>query len=77
MRLLHMISEKPPVKSGFSRVICRLSQELSNMGHVVDIVSSRDTNVKRIGEIKLVLSLGKARDYIETVRGAGYRFKEV
>jgi glycosyltransferase involved in cell wall biosynthesis len=54
LKLLHLISEKPPVISGFSRVIGKLAEELMNMGHEVDVLCARDCNIKLVGDIKLV-----------------------
>lgn len=59
-----MISEKPPIKSGFSRVICRLTEELTKMGYEVDILSAQDCNLKVVGEIKLIIGLGKVGKYM-------------
>ena len=56
MRILHLISEKPPVKSGFSRVIGKLSEELVKMGYDVKVLSANNCKMKMIGEIKLILS---------------------
>jgi len=50
-----LISEKPPVKSGFGRVIGRLTEELEKTGHEVDVLSTCDCRFKPVGEIKLVL----------------------
>ncbi len=57
MRILQLISEKPPVKSGFARVIGRLTEELEKIGYEVDVLSVYDCRFKSIGEIKLVLSM--------------------
>ena len=54
MKLLHLISEKPPVRSGFSRVISKLAEELTNMGHEVHVLCAQDCNIKVVGDIKLV-----------------------
>jgi glycosyltransferase involved in cell wall biosynthesis len=59
LRILQLISEKPPVKSGFARVIGRLEEELEKLGHEVDTLSAHDCHFKSIGEIKLVLSMEK------------------
>jgi rhamnosyl/mannosyltransferase len=53
-----LISEKPPVKSGFARVIGRLAEELEKLGHEVDVLSACDCHFKSIGEIKLVFGMG-------------------
>lgn len=57
MRILQLISEKPPVKSGFGRVIGRLAEELEKLGHKVDTLSACDCYFKSIGEVKLVLGM--------------------
>lgn len=59
VKLLHLISESPPVKSGFSRVIGRLREELTRMGHVVNVISARDCFFKNIGEVKIVIGGNK------------------
>jgi rhamnosyl/mannosyltransferase len=56
LKILQLISEKPPIKSGFSRVISNLSRELEKFGNEVDIMSAYDCSLKLIGEIKFVLS---------------------
>ncbi len=58
-RLLHLISEKPPIKSGFSRAIGRLTEELVGLGHEVDVLSASDCYYKKVGEIKLVMGMDK------------------
>lgn len=55
-----MISEKPPVPSGFSRVIGRLAEELTRMGHRVEVVSASDCYTKVVGDMKLVIKMDKA-----------------
>ncbi|MBS7620836.1 glycosyltransferase family 4 protein [Candidatus Bathyarchaeota archaeon] len=64
MKLLHLISESPPVKSGFSRVISRLKDELTKLGHTVDIFSVRDCFFKIVGEIKIVIGANKIQRLI-------------
>jgi rhamnosyl/mannosyltransferase len=54
-----LISEKPPIKSGFSRVISNLSRELKKLGTEVDTMSAYDCSLKLIGEIKFVLNCGE------------------
>jgi glycosyltransferase involved in cell wall biosynthesis len=54
LKLLHLISEKPPVVSGFSRVISELTGELVNLGHEVHVLCARDCSIKVVGDIKLV-----------------------
>lgn len=56
MKILHLISEKPPIKSGFSRVICRLTEELRENGHEIKVLSASDCKTKIIGELKITLS---------------------
>jgi rhamnosyl/mannosyltransferase len=65
LKLLHLISEKPPVKSGFSRVISRLAEELTKMGHEVDVLSAQDCNFKAVGDIKLVIDAGSISEHIK------------
>ncbi|MCW4016305.1 MAG: glycosyltransferase family 4 protein [Candidatus Bathyarchaeota archaeon] len=64
MKLLHLISEKPPVISGFSRVISKLTEELTNMGHEVHVLCARDCNIKLVGDIKLVTGTDNIHRYI-------------
>jgi glycosyltransferase involved in cell wall biosynthesis len=66
LRILQLISEKPPVNSGFARVIGRLTEELEKLGHEVDVLSACDCCFKAVGEIKLVLS---ARNINKRARG--------
>jgi glycosyltransferase involved in cell wall biosynthesis len=40
--------------SGFSRVISKLTEELTNIGHEVDVMCARDCTTKVFGDIKLV-----------------------
>jgi glycosyltransferase involved in cell wall biosynthesis len=65
LKLLHLISEKPPVKSGFSRVISRLAEELTKMGHEVDVMSAQDCNFKAVGDIKLVIDAAGISEHIK------------
>ncbi|MEM2514608.1 MAG: glycosyltransferase family 4 protein [Candidatus Bathyarchaeia archaeon] len=57
MKILHLISEKPPIKSGFSRVIQRLTEELTKIGHETKVLSASDCKIKMIGEVKIILSI--------------------
>jgi glycosyltransferase involved in cell wall biosynthesis len=59
LRILHLISEKPPIRSGFSTVILRLTEELTKLGHEVDILSAQDCFFKTVGELKLVIGTGR------------------
>ena len=65
LRILHLISEKPPVKSGFSRVIGRLAEELNKMGHEVDVLSAYDCRHKEVGEVKLVVGTGRIERHVK------------
>ncbi|MEM2094295.1 MAG: glycosyltransferase family 4 protein [Candidatus Bathyarchaeia archaeon] len=58
-RILHLISEKPPINSGFARAVGRVSDELEKLGHEVDVLSAEDCYVKLVGDIKLVIGIGK------------------
>lgn len=53
MRILLVISEAPPVKSGVARVAEKLSQGLTGRGHQVDILSLKDIPRYERGEIRL------------------------
>lgn len=59
MKVLHLISEEPPIHSGFSRCIYRLSTELEKMGHKVKVISTKYIRCWKFGEIKLVYDLPK------------------
>jgi len=58
MRVLQIISEVPPTKSGFARCISNLSEHLKMLGCEVDILSVRDLHHTLAGEIKLVFGKG-------------------
>lgn len=53
MKILMVISEAPPVKSGVSRVAEKLSQGLEVFGHQVDILSLQDIPRVELGEVRL------------------------
>ncbi len=53
MKILEVISEAPPVKSGISRVADRLSSGLRNYGNSVDILSLQDVPRVEYGEFRL------------------------
>lgn len=53
MKILMVISEAPPVKSGIARVADRLSCGLKEAGHQVDILSQADVPRIERGEIRL------------------------
>jgi len=59
LKALHIISEEPPVRSGFARCIDRLSRELANFGFEVDVLSVKRIKHWRVGEIKLCYDFGK------------------
>ena len=59
MKILQLISEKPPIKSGFARVIARLTEELEKIGYDVTVLSAYDCRMKVAGEIKLVLGIDR------------------
>ncbi|MCP8323795.1 MAG: glycosyltransferase family 4 protein [Candidatus Methylarchaceae archaeon HK02M2] len=58
MRVLQIISEVPPTKSGFARCIQNLSECLRKLGCEIDILSVRDLHHTMAGEVKLVLGKG-------------------
>jgi len=53
MKILMVISEAPPVKSGIARVADKLSRGLNSRGHQVDILSLQDIPRLERGEIRL------------------------
>lgn len=53
MKILMIISEAPPVKSGISRVAEKLSQGLDDAGHEVDILSLDQIPRLELGEMRL------------------------
>lgn len=65
MKLLHLISEKPPVVSGFSRVINNLSEELTKMGHEVNVLCTQDCNMKLVGDIKFITGMDSINRHIK------------
>lgn len=66
VKVLHLISEKPPIKSGFARAVGRLAEELEKMGHEVDVLSAHDCNFRALGEIKVVLGAGNINRSIDS-----------
>ncbi len=53
MKILMVISEAPPIKSGVARVADELSQGLRGRGYQVDILSLRDIPRLEWGEVRL------------------------
>src|SRR5512137_2108638 len=53
VRILLVISEAPPIKSGIARVADKLSRGLKGRGHQVDILSLQDVPRVERGEIRL------------------------
>jgi glycosyltransferase involved in cell wall biosynthesis len=53
MKILEVISEAPPVRSGISRVAERLTKGLNNHGYTVSILSLQDIPRLEFGEIRL------------------------
>jgi glycosyltransferase involved in cell wall biosynthesis len=53
MKILMVISESPPIKSGVSRVAEKLTEGLSARGHSVDILSLNDVPRKEFGEVRI------------------------
>ncbi|MEM4577198.1 MAG: glycosyltransferase family 4 protein [Candidatus Nezhaarchaeales archaeon] len=68
MKVLHLISEKPPVVSGFSRVIDRLARGLKEVGCIVDVLSTYDCKFKAFRDAKLVFSARRVEDAIRRGR---------
>lgn len=64
MKILMIISEAPPVKSGVARVAEQLSSGLYRRGHTVDILSLPDVPRYEFGEVRLSsmpLKMGELR----------------
>lgn len=59
MKILFIISEAPPIISGFARVAEELSAHLRSMGHEVDILSSNEVPRWEIGNVRLSSMVGK------------------
>lgn len=53
MKILMIISEAPPVKSGVSRVAEQLSEGIRKHGHKIDILSLNDIPRYEIGELRV------------------------
>jgi glycosyltransferase involved in cell wall biosynthesis len=65
MKILMVISESPPVKSGVSRVAEKLVKGLAAHGHRVDILSLKDVPRKEFGEVRISsmpLKLGQLKN---------------
>ncbi|HSM57324.1 MAG TPA: glycosyltransferase family 4 protein [Candidatus Sulfomarinibacteraceae bacterium] len=61
MKILMVISEAPPIKSGIARVADRLSKGLASSGHEIEILSLRDVPRWEWGEIRISSMLLKIR----------------
>lgn len=69
MKILMIISEAPPIKSGVARVAERMSRGLRNRGYQVDILSLKDIPRIERGEIRLStmpLKLATLRERIKS-----------
>ena len=53
LKILLVVSEAPPIKSGISRVAAELQNGLQGLGHEVDILSSVDIPRYSFGEVRL------------------------
>lgn len=53
IRVLTIVSEAPPVRSGIARAVDRLTGGLRSLGHEVDVVSTADVGRVELGEIRL------------------------
>ncbi|MCL7452529.1 MAG: glycosyltransferase family 4 protein [Anaerolineae bacterium] len=69
MRILLVISEVPPVRSGVARVAKRLSEGLSDLGYHVDLLSRRDLPHWELGEIRLSAMPLRLRSLRECFQG--------
>lgn len=60
MRILQLITEKPPVKTGFARSIGEIVHHFSeNFNHDLQVISTQDAPTLRINKIKLSLIVPK------------------
>ncbi len=69
MKILMVISEAPPIKSGIARVAERLSEGLRGRGHTVDILSLKDVPRVELGEFRfssMPLRLSKLKDHFRS-----------
>jgi glycosyltransferase involved in cell wall biosynthesis len=67
MKILMLISEAPPIKSGIARVAEQLSSGIRKRGHQLDILSTQDIPRYEMGEFRLSsmpLKLHELRDKI-------------
>ena len=53
MRVLTVVTEAPPVRSGIATVVERLGTGLRRYGHDVDVVSTAEVGRREIGEVRL------------------------
>lgn len=67
IKILMIISEGPPIKSGISRVAVELSRGLRSRGFYVDILSQRDIPRFERGEIRLSSMPFRLRDIRERI----------
>jgi rhamnosyl/mannosyltransferase len=68
MKILMVISEAPPIKSGIARVADRLSGGLQDAGHEVDILSLHDIPRYEYGEVRLSsmpFHIGEMRERVQ------------
>jgi glycosyltransferase involved in cell wall biosynthesis len=68
MKILMIISEAPPIKSGIARVAEQLSSGIRKRGHVMDILSIQDIPRYELGEIRLSSMPVKIREMRERIR---------
>lgn len=59
MKILMLISEAPPIRSGIARVADKLTTGLQDRGHQVDVLSLQDIPRKEWGEVRLSTMLLK------------------
>jgi rhamnosyl/mannosyltransferase len=53
VRVLTVVTEAPPIRSGIAKVAGRMTAGLHELGHDVDVVTSVDVGRRHLGEIRL------------------------
>jgi glycosyltransferase involved in cell wall biosynthesis len=68
MKILMIISEAPPIKSGIARVAEQLSTGIRKRGHHLDILSINDVPRYELGEFRISSMPLKIREYRDNLR---------
>lgn len=53
MRVLTVVTEAPPIRSGISKVAGKITDGLRDLGHSVDVVTSVDVGRRHFGEVRV------------------------